>query len=163
MTSPDEARKDLLAGVFFTSFGAIGLWGAQELTFGKVDAMGPGFFPSVVSGLLCCTGLLLVLRGVCLGGVHRRTSGFPVGIPLLLILALVGFAFLAEPFGMLPASFFLVFVSRLAAGDGRWGEALLLALVLSICSSLLFIGILALPFPLWGDVWGSLFMGLPDV
>lgn len=159
MTSRVEARKDFFAGLFFTALGLLGLAGAAELDFGSLGAMGPGFFPAVVSGLLTLTGLLLVLRGLLRGGLCAKGEAFSPGAPLLLLTALLLFALLLEPLGFLPAAFALVFVGRLAAGDGRWGEALLLALILTVLSGLLFIGWLEMPVPLFGDVLTDLFAG----
>ena len=59
----------------------------------------------------------------------------------------------------LPAAFALVFVGRLAAGDGRVGEALLLALILTALAGLLFIGWLEMPVPLLGDSLTDFFSG----
>lgn len=152
MTSRIEARKDFFAGLFFTALGLLGLAGAADLEFGSLGAMGPGFFPAVVSGLLTLTGLLLVLRGLLRGGLRAKGESFSPGAPLLLLTALILFALLLEPLGFLPAAFTLVFVGRLAAGDGRWIEALFLALILTALSEVLFLWWLEMPVPLFGDV-----------
>lgn len=152
MTSRVEARKDFFAGLFFTALGLLGLAGAAALEFGSLGAMGPGFFPAVVSGLLTLTGLLLVLRGLLRGGLRAKGESFSPGAPLLLLTALILFALLLEPLGFLPAAFTLVFVGRLAAGDGRWIEALFLALILTALSEVLFLWWLEMPVPLFGDV-----------
>ena len=152
MTSRIEARKDFFAGLFFTALGLLGLAGAADLEFGSLGAMGPGFFPAVVSGLLTLTGLLLVLRGLLQGGLRAKGESFSPGAPLLLLTALILFALLLEPLGFLPAAFTLVFVGRLAVGDGRWIEALFLALTLTALSGVLFLWWLEMPVPLFGDV-----------
>lgn len=159
MTSRIEVRKDFFAGLFFTALGLLGLAGAADLEFGSLGAMGPGFFPAVVSGLLTLTGLLLVLRGLLRGGLRAKGESFSPGAPLLLLTALILFALLLEPLGFLPAAFTLVFVGRLAAGDGRWIEALLLALILTALAGLLFIGWLEMPVPLLGDSLTDFFSG----
>lgn len=159
MTARTEARKDFFAGLFFTALGLLGLAGAADLEFGSLGAMGPGFFPAVVSTLLTLTGALLLLRGLLRGGLRAKGESFPPGAPLLLLTALLLFAFLLEPLGFLPASFVLVFVGRLAAGDGRVGEALLLALVLTALSGLLFIGWLEMPVPLLSEGLTDFFAG----
>ena len=159
MTARTEARKDFFAGLFFTALGLLGLAGAADLEFGSLGAMGPGFFPAVVSTLLTLTGALLLLRGLLRGGLRVKGELFSPGASLLLLTALLLFAFLLEPLGFLPASFVLVFVGRLAAGDGRVGEALLLALVLTALSGLLFIGWLEMPVPLLGDSLTDFFSG----
>ena len=152
MTSRIEARKDFFAGLFFTALGLLGLAGAADLEFGSLGAMGPGFFPAVVSVLLTLTGVLLVLRGLLRGGLRAKGGSFSPGAPLLLLTALILFALLLEPLGFLPAAFTLVFVGRLAAGDGRWIEALFLALILTALSGVLFLWWLEMPVPLFGDV-----------
>lgn len=159
MTARTEARKDFFAGLFFTALGLLGLAGAADLEFGSLGAMGPGFFPAVVSALLALMGLLLLLRGLLRGGLRVKGESFSPGAPLLLLTALLLFAFLLEPLGFLPASFVLVFVGRLAAGDGRVGEALLLALILTALAGLLFIGWLEMPVPLLGDSLTDFFSG----
>ena len=157
MTAKTEARKDFFAGLFFTALGLLGLAGAADLEFGSLGAMGPGFFPAVVSTLLTLTGALLLLRGLLRGGLRVKGESFSPGAPLLLLTALLLFAFLLEPLGFLPASF--VLVGRLAAGDGRVGEALLLALVLTALSGLLFIGWLEMPVPLLSEGLTDFFAG----
>lgn len=147
-----EALRDAAGGVFFALLGLAGFLMIGEAGFGTLDAPGPGFFPRVVSSLLFGTGVLLGLRGFRrLRPGAGRLSAAPPGVVLLLGLALLFFALTVETLGLLPAGFLLVFTARLAAGDGRWGEALLLASVLSFFAGLLFVYGLELPFPLIGE------------
>ena len=152
MTARTEARKDFFAGLFFTALGLLGLAGAADRVFGCLVPMGPGFFPPDVPTVAEVTGALLLLRGLLRGGLRVKGESFSPGAPLLLLTALFLFAFLLEPLGFLPASFVLVFVGRLAAGDGRWIEALFLALILTALSGVLFLWWLEMPVPLFGDV-----------
>ena len=45
-------QKDFGAGVLYLAFGAVGFYIARDYGMGQASRMGPGYFPTVLSGLL---------------------------------------------------------------------------------------------------------------
>jgi hypothetical protein len=109
--------------------------------------MGPGYFPSVLGGLLILFGLYLVAAG--LRRKERMVgSNWSLRALIVLPLALVLFGLLMEHAGFIPALLVLIFGSALAGKDFRIVEVLLLAVGLTAFSVALFIWGLGLPYPL---------------
>ena len=101
-----------------------GLWAGRDLTLGTASAMGPGYLPKVVCWLL-------IIIGVTVGGLgalrDREDIAKPRLRPLVIILAaIVGFAFVAEFFGFVSGSVWLLLVGSLADRDSKLREVILL-------------------------------------
>jgi TctA family transporter len=60
----DAIRRvsDIALGVILLIIGAFALWHAPGDDAGDLEGLGPGFFPSVVAGLLCAVAVLTLLR-----------------------------------------------------------------------------------------------------
>ena len=140
-------RPDILTGLLFVGFGALGLWAGRDLTLGNAASMGPAYFPRIICGLLIIVGLIVGGRGLFNA---RVTIPAPRLRPLLVILvAVVGFAFIAEYFGFVAASFWLLIVGSLADFESRWFEVLLLTVGLTAFGGLVFIVGLGVQMPMW--------------
>lgn len=143
------AMPDILTAGLFIGFGAFGLWLARDLEHGTMAQMGPGYLPRLV-----CFGLI-VLGGV-IGIAAMRSRAEPVEAvklrPLaVIVLSIVGFAYLAEHAGFVIASLFLIIAGSLADPGGRWRTTLLLAGGLTLFGALVFIYGLGVQMPLWPE------------
>ena len=67
-----KAPKDFGAGILYIAFGAVGFYIARDYGFGQASRMGPGYFPSVLSGLLLAFGLVAVIRSFIKPGEPDR-------------------------------------------------------------------------------------------
>jgi hypothetical protein len=128
-------------------FGALGLWAGRDLTMGTASAMGPGYLPRIVCWLLIIIGA--TIGG--LGAVRARVDiDKPKIWPLMVILAaVVGFAFIAEVFGFVAASVWLLLVGSIADRDSRLREVILLTAGLTAFGVLVFIVGLGVQMPIW--------------
>lgn len=152
MAAPRKAgstgdRPDLFTAALFMGFGALGLWAGGDLTMGTASAMGPGYLPRIVCWLLIIIGA--TIGG--LGAVRARVDiGKPKLWPLMVILAaVVGFAFIAEFFGFVAASVWLLLVGSIADRDSRLREVILLTAGLTAFGVLVFIVGLGVQMPIW--------------
>ena len=130
-------QPDLLSGLIFIFIGALGLWGGRVLEMGEAAAMGPGYLPQVVSGLILLIGL-----GVTIMGLLR--SGETLGVlrlrPLLVILVAVsGFAYAAGSLGFIIAVAWLIGIGSLADSEHRLREIAASIVVLTLFGILVFI------------------------
>ncbi|MGV2103821.1 tripartite tricarboxylate transporter TctB family protein [Rhizobium sp. 21-4511-3d] len=140
-------RPDLMTAIIFVGFGTLGLWAGRDLTLGTASAMGPGYLPKIVSWLL-------IAVGVVIGGTGffrpREDIARPKLRPLAIILAaVVGFAFIAEFFGFVAASVWLLLVGSIADSDSKLREVILLTAALTAFGALVFIVGLGVQMPIW--------------
>jgi len=140
-------RPDLLTAILFVGFGALGLWAGRDLTMGTAAAMGPGYLPRIVCWLL-------ILVGLTVGGIGLFRAREDIALPQLrpisvILLSVVGFAFIANYFGFVVASVWLLVVGSLADRDSRWREVILLTAGLTVFGALVFIVGLGVQMPIW--------------
>jgi putative tricarboxylic transport membrane protein len=140
-------NRDFWAGIMLIATGAGAVIIARNYAFGTTLRMGPGYFPSMLGGLLCLFGLYLVATGLR----HKEPmegTNWSLRALIVLPLALVLFGLLMEHAGFIPALLVLIVGSALAGKEFRLIEVLLLAIGLTAFSVVLFIWGLGLPYPL---------------
>ena len=133
--------------MMFIAFGVAGMGMAQAYPFGSSARMGPGYFPTLISGLLITLGVLGALRGLVVNGHKLGNFHFK---PLFLVLAsVVLFGFALERLGLMIAIFTLAVLASLGGNEFRKREVLILASILAMGSFLVFIYGLRLQIPVW--------------
>jgi hypothetical protein len=139
-------NRDFWAGVMLIATGAAAVIIARNYQFGTALRMGPGYFPSVLGGLLVLAGLYLLTQGL---RTNEQIEGnWSLRALVVLPLSLVLFGLLMEHAGFIPALMALIVGSALAGTEFKLVEVLLLAVVLTAFSVVLFIYGLGLPYPL---------------
>jgi hypothetical protein len=139
-------NKDFWAGVMLVATGAAAILIARNYAFGTTLRMGPGYFPSVLGGLLIVFGIYLVAVG--LRRNEKIGGNWSLRALIVLPLSLVLFGLLMEYAGFVPALVVLIVGSAAASTEFRLIEALLLSVVLTAFAVALFIWGLGLPYPL---------------
>jgi hypothetical protein len=142
-------NKDVWAGAMLIATGVATMIIARNYAFGTTLRMGPGYFPTVLGGILILFGLYLVVLG--LRSTDEIQGSWPLRAMIVLPLALVLFGVLMTHAGFLPALLVLIFGSALAGPQFRLVEVLLLSAALSVVSIALFVWGLGLPYPLIAD------------
>ena len=145
-------NRDFLAGLLFMLLGGLAVALARDFPMGTTMRMGPGYFPTAIGGILFLFGVYLLIRGVRTGVKVRGEWGWR---PLVLItLSILVFGFLLERLGLVPTALAMFFVAAAAGREFRFREVLLLAVVMTAFSVLVFIWGLKLPYPLLpGVLW----------
>lgn len=145
-------NRDFLAGLLFMVLGGLAVALARDFPMGTTMRMGPGYFPTAIGGILFLFGAYLLIRGVRFGEKVRGAWGWR---PLALItLSIVVFGFLLERLGLVPSALAMFFVAAAAGPEFRVKEVLILAVVMTVFSVLVFIWGLKLPYPLLpGVLW----------
>ena len=139
-------NKDFWSGLLLIAIGAAAMIIAQDYRFGSALRMGPGYFPTMLGGILALFGLYLAVIGLRRGEkIERNWSPRAViGVSLSLVL----FGVLMEYAGFVPALVALIFGSAASGTDFRFGEVLLFTVLLTAAAVVLFIYGLGLPYPL---------------
>ena len=145
-----RSPNDFWCGLLLVAIGVAFVVVAQRYRFGTPARMGPGFFPSILGGILAALGLSLSIPALVRSGepparVHLR--------PLLTILtAIIVFALLLQPLGFVLAAIILILISAFADPELRPAESVGLALLLTAFSVGIFVLLLGLPLNLWPDL-----------
>ena len=140
-------NRDVWAGAMLIGTGMLSVIVARNYAFGTSLRMGPGYFPSVLGGMLVLFGLYLVAAG--LKSKEKIEGSWSLRALVVLPLSLVLFGLLMEHAGFVPALMVLIVGSALASSEFRLVEVLLLATGLTAFSVALFIYGLGLPYPLF--------------
>jgi uncharacterized membrane protein len=146
-------NKDLWAGLMYIVTGGVGMWIARDYPFGSALRMGPGYFPTVLGGLMVLMGIYVLALG--LRKEHEKIEGnWSIRALIVLPIATVIFGILMEEAGFIPAMAALIPASAAASREFKWVEVILLTVGLTIACALGFIYALGLPYPLIKGLWG---------
>ena len=140
-------NRDVWAGAMLIGTGAVSVIVARNYPFGTSLRMGPGYFPSVLGGLLVLFGLYLIASG--LRSNEKIAGNWSLRALVVLPLSLVMFGLLMEYAGFVPALMVLIVGSAAAGSEFKLTEVLMLAAGLTVFAVALFIYGLGLPYPLF--------------
>jgi hypothetical protein len=141
------ANKDFWAGVVLITIGTLAVLIARDYALGTVLRMGPGYFPTLLGGLIVLAGIYVLVKG--LRSVDRIEGGWSLRALIVLPLSLVLFGFLMHRAGLVPALVVLIFGSAAAGSEFRLVEIAALTVVLTALSVVVFVWGLGLPYPLF--------------
>ncbi len=139
-------NKDFWAGLMFICFGTAAILIARDYRFGNALRMGPGFFPTILGGILVAFGVAIMAVGLKSGETIKECLSLRALI--LIPLSLVLFGLLMRWAGFIPALVALVFSSAAAGKEFRFREVLVLTFLLVAAAVALFIWGLEMPFTL---------------
>jgi hypothetical protein len=147
-----KSPKDFWAGLMFIGFGLFFMIGAGNYDLGSAARMGPGYFPTMLGGLLAVIGGAVFFQSLVVSG--GRVAAIPLRLLFFITVAVLLFGYFLKPFGLVLSLALLVVVSAFAGHEFRLREAILLAIVLILLSVLVFVKGLGQPFPLWPKFLG---------
>ena len=117
-------KKDFWAGMMFIGIGVGSILIARDYRFGSALRMGPGYFPTILGGILILFGILRYGQGAA---QQRKIKGsWSLRALIVLPLALLLFGVLMKRAGFIPAVAALVFGSAAAGREFKFVEVLLL-------------------------------------
>lgn len=145
--------REFWAGALFTLLGLFFLVYSGQYRIGTPERMGPAFVPGALAGLLVVLGLASAARG--LGRNAKRLELGPMRPLAVIVLAVVLFATLLLPLGLVLATAVLVLVSTQAGESFRLRDALLLAGGLAVLAAVVFVWGLGVSAPLWPTLFSS--------
>jgi Tripartite tricarboxylate transporter TctB family len=144
-----RALKDILAGLALGAFGLAFAVVATSYQIGTTVAMGPGYFPLVLGGLLVLLGGVIVAKGFLdgeggeVGAVSWRALGLILG-------AVLFFGLTVRGLGLVPATFVTALMSAFASRRTGVVGALAITVGLTVLCIVVFVLALSLRLPLVG-------------
>lgn len=152
MSSIIRHPKDFWAGILFIVFGGGAVLISSAYPMGTAGRMGPGYFPTVLGGLLILIGLVTLGRSFF-------TKGEPVGKlaikeTVLVVAGILLFGFSVRGAGIIPAVFAVVLISSFASTKFRLPPMLLMAAGSALFCWIAFVYLLGLPLQAFGSWFG---------
>jgi putative tricarboxylic transport membrane protein len=144
---PVHGPRDLYGGVALIMLATVALIASAELPGQRGFAFGPGTAPRLFSFVLAAIGAAVALGGVFAEG--PPIEKYRVRGPFFVIIAILAFAAMIRPLGLVPATFLAFMISILGSTEMRWIESLIAAVGMTLFCVFLFVYLLNLPFQLW--------------
>ncbi|WP_395408006.1 tripartite tricarboxylate transporter TctB family protein [Pseudoduganella sp. UC29_106] len=144
--------KDFWTGVIFLCMGLAAVIIGRDYTMGTAGRMGPGYFPTILGGILAVIGVIAMIRSFARPG--EAIGRFYIKNLLLVLVAVLLFGFLMRDAGLVPAILAVVLVSAYASPKFTWGPSLLIAIGLAVFAVVVFVKLLGLPMPILGPWLG---------
>jgi hypothetical protein len=142
-----RSPSDFWCGLLFIAVGVAFAVLAQEYRMGTAARMGPGYFPTLLGGLLALLGATLTVPAFVVDGEPLQRFHWRPLFFVLLGIAVFGVAL--AYLGFAAAVGCLVLVAGFADPDLRPLETVGAALFLVVFSILIFVVLLGLPIQLW--------------
>jgi hypothetical protein len=143
------SNKNFWAGLMFIGIGAAAMYIASGYRFGTTRQMGPGYFPTALSGALVLFGIYIMVKGLCrVEKINGSMSAKAWRALIVLPISLVLFGLLMKYAGLVPALMTLGFGSAIAGSQFKWKEALALSAFLTLLMVAMFIWGLGLHYHL---------------
>lgn len=145
-----RSPSDFWCGVLFVVLGLAFMVLARDYRLGTPARMGPGFFPTILGGLLAALGLSLAIPALARDGdALPHVALRPV---LAVLVAIVVFALTLAPLGFVIASAAMILIAGLADPGLRRLEHVGLTLFLIAFCVAIFVVVLGLPMNLWPNL-----------
>ncbi|HWP58104.1 MAG TPA: tripartite tricarboxylate transporter TctB family protein [Candidatus Acidoferrales bacterium] len=153
MISAIRSTKDFWTGIIYVVFGVGAVVLARDYGMGTALKMGPGYFPTVLGGLLTVIGVISLIRSF----IKEGTPISRFGLKGLVLVAgsTLAFGLLLRGAGLAVALPVLVLVSSYASAHFRWERSLALAAGLTVFCVLVFLKGLGVPLPVLGSWFGG--------
>jgi putative tricarboxylic transport membrane protein len=144
---PILGPRDFYGGAALVMLAALALTASAELPGQRGFAFGPGTAPRLFSIALAAIGAAVAVGGVFVEG--PAIEKYKVRGPVLVIMAILAFAGMIRPLGLILSTFLAFLISILGSTEMRWIESLIAAVAMTAFCWLLFVVLLNLPFQLW--------------
>lgn len=142
-------HRDVWAGGMFLVFGLLFIVLSRQYTLGTAAKMGPGYFPTVLGGIMAVLGLLIALGGIGANAQSLRVDRMQLRPILLILGGVLLFAIALPRLGMVLSLVLLIGISALATHEFRLRDTLISIVVLIALAWVVFVWGLELQFPVW--------------
>ena len=139
--------EDFWAGVLFIGFGALAIIVSRDYPMGSAMRMGPGYFPTMLGGLMAVMGAIVSLLSLRTEGPPLRP--FPWKPTIMLSLGFLVFGWGIDHVGFVPALFGCIVLCAAAGQTFKLTEVLIMSVILIAGAVGVFIYGIELPYPLF--------------
>ena len=133
----------------FVVLGVLFMVLSRQYQMGTAAKMGPGYFPTVLGGILTVLGLMIVASAFSKSNPEAQLAKVGWRELFLLLLGVALFAVLLPKLGMVVSIWILIFVSALASHEFSFKETFISAIALSVLGWGVFAKGLELQMAVW--------------
>jgi drug/metabolite transporter (DMT)-like permease len=145
-----KSERDFWSGLMFVVVGLVFAVGAMNYSMGSSARPGPGYFPLLLSVILCILGAVVLFKSLTIETEGGDKIGSIAWRPLLVIVASIAvFGVLLPRLGMVITVPILIVMSSLAGDEFKWKGVIIASVVLTFFSWLVFVYGLNLTIPMW--------------
>ena len=139
-----EKNGDLTAAAGLFAIGSLAVIGSRFMPAGRLDDMGPGFFPVILGVILCAASAAIAVKSLAKPSagneiklIHRDSWSIVGGT--------IAMAFLFKPLGAIPViGIYVFFLLKLLTRLG-WGKCVLFSAASALVTYLFFDLLLGIP------------------
>lgn len=140
-------HRDFWSGVLFLVTGILFMVLSRQYTLGTAAKMGPGYFPTILGGLMAILGLVIMIPAFAGKGAEIRIDKIDFKANLLVLVAVAVYALTLPKLGFIVSLFLLIWISSIASHEFKPKTTLISSVVLLVFSYLVFVKGLELQFP----------------
>lgn len=142
-------HRDFWAGIMFLAFGVLFIFWSRAYQLGTAAKMGPGYFPTVLGGIMAVLGLIIMLGAFARSNPETKVERIGFKEIILVNVAVGAFALLLAPLGMIVAIIALTFIAAAASHEFKVKETAINAIVISALAFIVFAWGLEVQMPSW--------------
>lgn len=140
-------QQDFYGGMALILLSLVAFVASNDLPGMRGFAFGPGTAPRLFAFALALLSLIVVVMGLIMPGPY--VTRYKIRGVIFITGSILSFAATIRTLGLVTASFCTIVICAAAAGDVKWRETILWAIILTTFCSFLFPYGLNLPFQLW--------------
>ncbi len=140
-------HRDFWSGVLFIATGVLFMVLSRQYNLGTAAKMGPGYFPTILGGLMAALGVLIMLPAFSSKGPEVRVDKMDLKSIVLILVAVAVYGATLPKLGFIVSLFLLIMISSFASHEFKLTTSLISAVVLLVFSWLVFVKGLELQFP----------------
>jgi hypothetical protein len=140
-------QKDFWSGVLFVVTGILFMVLSGQYNLGTAAKMGPGYFPTILGGLMAFLGLLILLPSIRARAPVQNIARVDFMSIFMVLLAVAVYAATLPTLGFIVSLVLLVVIASYASHEFHLKSTLISSVVLLIGSWLVFVKGLELQFP----------------
>lgn len=140
-------HRDFWSGVLFIVTGLLFMVLSRQYQMGTAAKMGPGYFPTILGGLMAVLGLMILLPSLSKRGPEVRVNKIDFVAIALILIAVAVYAATLPTLGFIVSLFLLILISSYASHEFNLKTTLISSVVLLGFSYLVFVKGLELQFP----------------
>lgn len=142
-------HRDLWAGIMFLAFGVLFMFWSRTYQLGTAAKMGPGYFPTVLGGIMAVLGLIILLGAFTRSAEEKKIDRIGFKEIFLVLLGVAAFAFLLNYLGMMLSIIIMTFIAASASHEFRFKETAINSIVMCILAYACFVYGLEVQMPTW--------------
>ncbi len=132
----------------FAGFGLLAMVISMDYPFGTASRMGPGYFPTVLGGIMLTLGAIVAVMALK-SDSEKKIVPFAWKPMIMLSLGFIVFGWGIDNIGFIPSLFVMILVTAAAGQTFKIVEVLILSVALIAGAVGVFIYGIELPYPLF--------------